>query len=360
MRIAYIINSLEGGGAAFPIPSILSLMRDYGAEVKIFALTTKDGKALPSIHKALLPVSVRKGGIKDHLQTLVWLNQQIQSYQPTLLWTSLTRATLLGQLVGLKQRIPVISWQHAAYLKPWNLRLLKMTRSLSKLWIGDSQKVATLTQERLKIPAEKIITWPIFKSSVNARKALPWQDGQTIQIISMGRLHPVKGYDVLVEACRLLNKRPNLPSYKVTVYGEGQEYDSLNKRIQQYQLEQYIELAGFTPNVEQGLIQSHLYVQPSRSEGFCVAAHEAMQAGLPVIASAVGELPFSITNNKTGFIVPPENPIALANALYNFLQKPERLYIMGKLARQTVLSRFSTEHFNQIGYQVFDRMNKLL
>lgn len=357
MRIAYIINSLEGGGAAFPVPSILSLMRDYGAEVKIFALTKKDGKALPTIHKALLPVSVRDGGLKDHLKTLLWLNQQIQTYQPTHLWTSLTRATLLGQLVGLKHQIPVISWQHAAYLKPWNLRLLKATRSLSKLWIGDSQRVTTLTQERLKICNDKIITWPIFKSFVNALKALPWQKGQTIQIVSMGRLHPVKGYDILIEACRLLSKRPNLPSYKVTIYGEGQEYDTLNKRIQQYQLEQYIKLAGFTPHVEQALIQSHLYLQPSRSEGFCVAAHEAMQAGLPVIASAVGELPFSITNNKTGFIVPPEDPIALANALYNFLRKPEQLYIMGQLARQTVLSRFSTEHFNQIGRQIFDRMN---
>lgn len=359
MRIAYIINSLEGGGAAFPIPSILSLMRDYGTDVKIFALTKKDGKALPAIHKASLPVSVREGGSKDHLQSLLWLSQQIHSYQPTHLWTSLTKATLLGQLVGLKQRIPVISWQHAAYLKPWNLRLLKATRSLSKLWIGDSQRITTLTQERLKIPTEKIITWPIFKSSVNALTALPWQDGQTIQIVSMGRLHPVKGYDILIEACRLLNKRPNVHSYKVTIYGDGQEYDSLNKRIQQYQLEQYIELAGFTPHVEQALIQSHLYIQSSRSEGFCVAAHEAMQAGLPVIASAVGELPFSITNDKTGFTVPPEDPIALTNALYDFLQKPGQLYIMGQLARQTVLSRFSTDHFNRIGRQIFDHMNTL-
>lgn len=356
MRIAYIINSLEGGGAAFPVPSILSLMREYGAEVKIFALATKDGKALPSMHKARLSVSVRQGSATDHFQTLLWLDQQIRMYQPTHLWTSLTRATLLGQLIGLKQNIPVTSWQHAAYLKPWNLRLLRATRSLSKLWLGDSQRITTLTQQRLKIPNHKIITWPIFKTSPDALKAAPWQVGQAIKIVSMGRLHPVKGYDILIQACHLLNQRPNIPQYKISIYGEGNERAKLQALIQHYHLQHYIELSGFTPDVEQTLAQYHLYIQPSRSEGFCVAAHEAMQAGLPVIASSVGELPFSIENNKTGLTVPQGNPTALADALYTLLQQPEALYPMGLLARHTVMTRFSSERFNNIGLDVFNRM----
>lgn len=359
MRIAYIINSLEGGGAAFPIPSILSLMRNYGAEVQIFALTKKDGKALPAIHKAHLPVTLRDGGVKDHLQTLLWLNQQIFSYQPTHLWTSLTRATLLGQLVGLKQDIPVISWQHAAYLKPWNLRLLRATRSLSKLWLGDSQKITQLTQERLHIPQDKIITWPIFKTNPCALTAQTWKSGKTIKIASMGRLHPVKGYDILIEACHLLRQHPNLPSYHIAIYGEGNERQKLQELIQQYKLQNYIELKGFTANVQQTLAQHHFYIQPSRSEGFCVATHEAMQAALPVIASAVGELPFSIKNHTTGLTVPPANPTALAEALYNLLKQPQNLYSMGQLARQTIITRFSEERFNVIGHKVFNRMKYL-
>lgn len=359
MRIAYIINSLEGGGAAFPVPSILSLMRQYGADVQVFALTKKDGKALPAMQKAHLPVTLREGGVKDHLQTIIWLDREIRYYKPTHLWTSLTRATLLGQLIGLKQNIPVISWQHAAYLKPWNLRLLKATRSLSQVWLGDSQKIAQLTHQRLHIPQDKIITWPIFKSNSDAMAAQAWQVGQTIKITSMGRLHVVKGYDILIKACYLLNQRPNLPSYHIAIYGEGDERQKLQELIHQYHLQDFIELKGFTAHVEQTLAQYHLYIQPSHSEGFCVAAHEAMQAGLPVIASAVGELPHSIENNKTGLTIPPANPSALADALYNLLQHPQNLYPMGQLARDTILTRFSEERFNHIGRQIFDRMTQL-
>lgn len=356
MRIAYIINSLEGGGAAFPVPSILSLMRDYGAEVKIFALTRKNGKALISIQKALLPVAIRDGGVKDHLKSFLWLNEQIQAFQPTHLWTSLTRATLLGQLIGLKQKIPVVSWQHAAYLKPWNLRLLKATHSLTQLWLGDSQKITQLTQQRLKISKDNIITWPIFKTNPMALKAYAWQPDQLIKIASVGRLHPVKGYDILIQACKILNQRPNIPAYQISIYGEGDEYQKLHTLIHQYQLQKYIKLMGFNQNIEQILTQYHLYVQPSRSEGFCVAAHEAMQAGLPIIASAVGELSFSIENHKTGLTIPPEDPLALADALYELLTQPNNLYSMGLLARKTVMAHFSAEHFNNIGRNVFDRM----
>ncbi|EUK17724.1 glycosyltransferase [Commensalibacter papalotli (ex Servin-Garciduenas et al. 2014)] len=356
MRIAYIINSLEGGGAAFPVPSILSLMRDYGAEVKVFALTQKNGKALPAIHKANIPVSIREGGIKDHFQTLLWLNQQIRNYKPTHLWTSLTRATLLGQLVGLRHNIPVISWQHAAYLKPWNLRLLKTTRSFSKLWLGDSQRVTQFTQQRLHIPKEKIMTWPIFKANPNVLKAKVCQSDHTVKIVSMGRLHPVKGYDILIQACHLLNQYSNVPAYHISIYGEGIEYKNLYNLIHQYQLQNHIELMGFTSCVAQTLSQYNLYVQPSRSEGFCVAAHEAMQAGLPVVASAVGELPFTIENHKSGLTISPENPSALADALYKLLLQPQDLYAMGQLARETVITQFSTKRFNTIGFEVFNRM----
>lgn len=356
MRIAYIINSLEGGGAAFPVPSILSLMRDYRAEVKVFALTKKNGKALPAMHKACLPVSIRKGGVKDHFQTLLWLDRQIRNYEPTHLWTSLTRATLLGQLIGLKQGIPVTSWQHAAYLKPWNLRLLKATRSLSQLWLGDSQRITQLTQQRLNIPKEKIITWPIFKTNPDALNANAWQSGQTIKIVSIGRLHPVKGYDILIQACHLLNQYQNIPIYQISIYGEGNEYETLCKLINQYKLQNHIKLMGFTPYVERTLSQYNLYVQPSRSEGFCVAAHEAMQAGLPVIASAVGELPFTIENHKIGVTIAPENPSALADALYKLLLQPQNLYPMGQLARETVMTKFSAQRFDTIGLEVFSRM----
>ncbi|MEO6367689.1 MAG: glycosyltransferase, partial [Steroidobacteraceae bacterium] len=67
MRIAYVINSVEGGGAASPVPDVTSVMRQLGAEVRVFALTRRDGRALPPMVAAGLDPLVRDGGEHDHL-----------------------------------------------------------------------------------------------------------------------------------------------------------------------------------------------------------------------------------------------------------------------------------------------------
>ena len=100
MRIAYVINSVEGGGAASPVPAVLGVLRDGGASVAVFALTPRDRRGEAAMQAAGIDVHVRDGGEGDHLAALRWLDDRLAAWAPTHLWTSLTRATLLGQLVG--------------------------------------------------------------------------------------------------------------------------------------------------------------------------------------------------------------------------------------------------------------------
>ncbi|MDB5738822.1 MAG: group 1 glycosyl transferase [Sphingomonas bacterium] len=352
IRIAYVINSVEGGGAALPVPSVADVLRGGGAEVTILALTRRDGRAIAPMAAAGLEVRVRDGGERDHAAAVRWLNDEIVALKPTHIWTSLTRATLLGQLVGLRRRIPVVSWQHAAYLKPANRRLLRLMQPLSKLWIGDSEAVTTLTAERLKVPPERLLQWPIFRADPHAPQSAPWRPGEPVRIGSLGRLHPVKGYDVLVDALALLP--PGTTPHTVTIVGDGAERAALETRAGDR-----VKFAGYSDDPRRMLAGLHLYVQPSRSEGLCVAAHEAMQAGLPVIASAVGQLPYSIAQGESGLTVPPGNPRALADALAALLAAPERLGAMGERARRDVLERFGSARFEAAGLAILDRLRGL-
>lgn len=354
MRIAYVINSVEGGGAALPVPSIAEVLRAGGAEVRIYALTRRDGRAIPPMEAAGLEVLVREGGEKDHLAALGWIDQRMAQDRPTHIWTSLTRATLLGQLVGLRRHIPVVSWQHAAYLKPANRRLLRLLQPLSRLWVGDSDAVTKLTAERLKVPPRRLVQWPIFRADASAPVASGWNPGEPVRIGSLGRLHPVKGYDVLIDALALLPD--GLPKPQVIIAGEGAERDHLRQRADAAGVG--IDLAGYSANPRDFLAGLHLYVQPSRSEGLCVAAHEAMQAGLPVIASAVGQLPYSIAAGRNGLTVPPGDATALAAALADLLGRPEHLATLGGQARADVLDRFSPERFREAGLAIVERMRR--
>lgn len=357
MHIAYIINSVEGGGAALPVPDIAGVMRDAGHRVTILALTRRDGRALPALEKAGLTVHVREGGKKDHWRGYRWLDRQIQTLKPDLLWTSLTRATLLGQIVGARRKVPVVSWQHNARVKPANIFLLRLLRQNSMLWIADSQSVSRLAQDVLRIDDRNLMTWPIFRADSSIPVSRPWQEGDVVQIGSLGRLHPQKNYDVLCAAIQQLLQRPGLPPFRVTIAGEGDERPKLEALIKRDGLP--ITLAGYLAAPQSLLAGLHLYTQPSKGEGLCIAAHEAMLSGLPIIASSTGELPHTITP-QFGRIVPPDDATALADALESFLRQPHNFTVMGQLARARVLEKFNADRFACQGRAILKRIETSL
>jgi glycosyltransferase involved in cell wall biosynthesis len=359
MRVAYVINSLEGGGAAAPIPSIAAVLAAHGCDLNVMALTSRDDRGLRAVQQAGLPVIIRQGGEVDHFAARRWLDEQVMRWQPNLIWTSLTRATLLGQIVGRAHGIDVVSWQHNAYLKPINRLLLKVAQHRSILWVADSNNVAQLTRDRLGVEPERIVTWPLFSADADAPQVSPWQRGQPFRIGSLGRLHPAKGYDILMEALALLRRGGfALPApLQVEIAGDGRLHAKLLAQAKRAGLDS-VRLVGFA-EPRAFLASLNLYVQPSRREGLCIAAHEAMQAGLPVIASAVGELPYSLVDGVTGRLVPPEDPYALAEALASVLVDPARLAVMGQSSRSRVLHRFGGRAFALAGGQVMERLAQI-
>lgn len=361
MKIAYIINSLEGGGAASPVPALTQVMREYGAQVKVFALSRRDGRALAAMEADGLTVSCLEAPENQHLRALRWLIGEVRAFGATHLWTSLTRATLLGQLAGRWLGLPVTSWQHNAYLKPANLRLLRLTQQLSALWVGDSRLVTDLTRERLGIAPDRLYCWPIFRADPTAPQATPWQPGETIRIGSLGRLHPAKGYDMVISALRLLRDEgfdPPAP-FHIVIAGEGAERERLTQQAAAAGVGDLITLPGFTSDPRAWLASLHLYCQPSRREGLCIALHEAMQAGLPVIASRVGEMPYSVQEPDCGLLVDPENERQLADALAQLLLAPSRLAEFGHNARSRVLDLYSKARFEAAGRAILDHMTDL-
>ncbi|WP_395397949.1 glycosyltransferase [Novosphingobium sp. BL-8A] len=358
MRIAYVINSVEGGGAALPVPAIARVLEEGGAQVRVFALTRRDGRALPAMEEAGLDPSVRDGGLSDHAAALRWLIREVRAWKATHLWTSLSRATLLGLAAGPMLGLPVISWQHAAFLKPWNQRLLRLMQGRAALWVADSSTVARFATTRLGIPQRRLATWPIYAVDPRMPIARPWQPGETLRMGSLGRLHPVKGYDVLIEALSRLQRNgftaPSVP-WRVEIAGEGDERDRLEALARDAGVSQ-IAFPGYVDNPRQFLGTRHLYLQPSRSEGFCIAAHEALTAALPVIASRVGELEHSIRPFESGWLCSPDRPATLAECLHHALSNPHRLAEMGRAARGDMLENFSQQRFAQTGTAILERI----
>ena len=358
VRIAYVINSFEGGGAAAPVPAIAHVLRAGGAEIRVFALTRRDGRAEAGIAAAGLDPLVRDGGERDHLAALRWLDRETARWGATHLWTSLTRATLLGLWLGPRRSLPVACWQHNSFLKPANLRLLRAMQHRAALWVADSSHVAALTAARLRVEPERLATWPIFAADPQAPRPLAWQPGAPLRIGSLGRLHQAKGYDVLIEALALLRTRGFVAPVplEITIAGEGAERQALEAAAVRAGVT--LAFPGFAARPDRFLAAQHLYIQPSRREGFCIAAHEAMAAGLPIIASATGELALTVTPD-CGQLVLPGDAAALADALAAMLDNPGKLAAMGRRARVKVEARYSRDSFTRAGSAALARLTSV-
>ena len=358
MRIAYITASLEGGGGPLPIPAVTRVLRNAGAHVEVFALTRRDGRALPAMLADGLQVHIREGGDRDHLNAYRWLDEKLAEFQPTLIWTSVARASIIGLLLGHKYRVPVVCWQHNATLKFTRLLPFYLLRKQPAMWIGDSDMVTNITAKRFNVPPEKMASWSLFSVNPNAPQSKPWQPGQTLRFGSLGRLHPQKAYDVLIDALALLKQRGFVASvpFEILIAGDGKEHDSIILAAQRAGVAEQLHLIGFADKPQEFLASLHLYLQPSRVEGFCIAVHEAMQASLPIIATTVGQIPYTVEAGKSGWLVPPLDVSALADALADALSHPERLAAMGQAARTRVFPRYSAEAFRQAGESILERL----
>lgn len=348
MRIAYVIHSLDGYGAGFPIPRVTGFMRAQGADVRLFALARRNGLLVPALEAAGLPFEFGNGGF-----ALGWLRARLKDYQPTVIWTSMSQATLLGGIAGRLMGVPVVSWQHNVYLAPGNQILLRLAQSTTDIWVADSETVADVTRTRFRLPPEKLATWPLFAITPDAPQAKPASG--VFHIGSLGRLHPHKGYDILIEAMAALQQRdPALAArYDVTIAGHGPAEADLKALAAKHNVTN-IHFAGYTPNPRAFLAEMNGYVQSSRVEGLCISAHEAMQAGLPTIVTSVGEMPRSVKDGETGYVIPPKDISALADALGKLVSDPARAAAMGSAAKAFVNDRFSEARFAEAGLRVMD------
>jgi glycosyltransferase involved in cell wall biosynthesis len=172
-----------------------------------------------------------------------------------------------------------------------------------------------------------------------ARRALGLDaDAQVLAIVAS--LHGRKGHAVLLEALARLARHGAQPHCLAAGTGpEGQELQDLATRLG---LGARMRWLGQLADVRPVLAAADVVVMPSLAEGLGVAAIEAMAAGRPVVASAVGGLPELIADGEQGLLVPPGDPDALAGALGRCLADP------ALCARLAAAGRLRAEAFSTI------------
>jgi glycosyltransferase involved in cell wall biosynthesis len=171
------------------------------------------------------------------------------------------------------------------------------------------------------------------KLAVRERLGLPSEKDIVLYI---GRLHPLKGVDVLLCAWALLPEGIRQRAM-LLVIGDGSERDNLLRMSASLGIEDTVVLAGRQETTRDYYWASDLFVMPSRSEGQSNALNEAMACGLPVIASNVGGTLDVVEEGKSGVLFESENDRQLAEKLSSLLTARERWTELGTHARLAIL-----------------------
>jgi glycosyltransferase involved in cell wall biosynthesis len=152
--------------------------------------------------------------------------------------------------------------------------------------------------------ADTSVFHPRDRAEARRRMGLP-EDGAVVTYV--GKLVPRKGVDHLVEAMGLLARRP----------GVGEMRESLGARAAELGVSDRIRFAGKLPHEEVAwaMAAGDVFVLPSHSEGLPTVCCEALNCGLPVVATAVDGTPEIVRDGETGLLVPPGDAPALADAL---------------------------------------------
>ena len=189
----------------------------------------------------------------------------------------------------------------------------------------------------------------LIRNGVDTRRFAP-QAGATdtdrrrrekTTVVTVARLSPEKGIDVLLEAWRRISVE--MPQTRLVVVGDGPERDALKRLAERASLNGAVRFVGEVTDVRPYLTTSDLFILPSRSEGLPNALLQAMAVELPCIASRVGGIPEVIEDRMSGRLVEAGNPDALATAVLSVLRDPESARRYGRAARETVEARFALD-----------------
>ncbi len=193
------------------------------------------------------------------------------------------------------------------------------------------------------------VVFPIENSSVPVSRPF--------RICYLKEHKPVYGVDILIKALSRVVKEA--PDVYLTIAGKENDYTgNLKKLVAENNLEKQVSFAGRIGHkkVFDFIAEHHVMAMPSRFEGFGVAAAEAAACSRPVIASNIGGIPEIIIDGKTGILVPPDDEMALAEAILKLAKNIELCGKMGRAGYEFVRQHYQWDKSLDLMCELYERV----
>jgi glycosyltransferase involved in cell wall biosynthesis len=289
---------------------------------------------------------------------LVELFRLFQRERPQIVHANSSKAGVVARLAAWLARVPirvftVHGWAFSAhsgiasagYL--WADRLMRPLTSFT-ICVSESDRrqglrAATCVEKRSEVIRNAV--------ALPDRPADPTRR-ETPVLVSVGRFQHPKDFLTLLRALSRLDPE----TYRAELVGDGPLRGEIEAELRLLGLERTVGLRGEIPDVDRVLVSADIFVLSSDSEGLPMSILEAMAAGLPVVATAVGGVPECVDDGVTGLLVPARDPQSFADALTALLDDPERRRAMGEAGRARARTSFGLAAFVDAHAQLYRRL----
>jgi len=374
VKVVRAIARLNVGGPARQAILLHAALRGRGFDTVLVHGTVGPGEAdledlLPASGEGVVKVPELGAKIRplDDLRAFGALVRTVFRERPDVLHTHTAKAGALGRLSALaynltrrrSRRCLVVHTFHGhvfeGYFGPaGNAAVRTAERLLARVTdrivaISPRQQSALVDRFAIASPAKVAVVplgldldpfFDVAGTDRGLREVLGFPR-ESFVVGCVGRLVPIKDVGTLLEALALASREA--PSLRLAVVGDGPERPALERRAADLGLHGLVAFTGWRrdlPAVYAGLDAVAL---SSRNEGTPVALIEAMAAGRPVAATAVGGVPDVVEHERTGLLVPPGDPGRLASALVRLAGDPAGSARMAQQARAAV-ERYRSAH----------------
>jgi glycosyltransferase involved in cell wall biosynthesis len=336
LQVAWIVKAWATGGAERMILDLMPHLADTVDLVPIAALA-EPADLMPALQRAGMQPRVL-GGPSWPARLRAFVDRD----RPAIVHLHGPFVGGLGRLALYGAPVAVVHTEHSIWSShrfgARHLNAATFARNDGVAAVSDAvaeeilrSRLGARTRDRLRVVRNGIDA-QVARRDAERGDSLP-RELRSPSYVCVGHLRARKGIDVLLDAAPLIALA--FPQARGFVVGEGEDAASLHAH-QQRVAAGTVNLLGRRDDARAITGHADVFVVPSRVEGMPLALLEAMALERPIVATRVGSLPKFLTHERDALLVPPDDPRALADAIVQLLQAPDRAQALGRAARRTV------------------------
>lgn len=362
MKILFLITSLTFGGTETQLVRVATQLKQRGWQIGVVTLLP------PKAYEEELRkegITVATLGMRRKVpdpRAILRLARYIRLWKPDIVHSHLFHANLLARITRRIAPVPVLISSLRSISETSRLRevlyrvtdpLCDITTHVCQIGAERYVKIGAVPKHKMRYIPNGIDTSTFrpdsearqrLRSELNAEHAFVW--------LAVGRYEPPKDYPTLLRAFSTAIR--DMPDSLLLLVGDGPLREEIENMARLLGVHPRIEFLGIRRDIAQLMNAADAYVMSSSREGLPNVLLEAHATGLPAVATNVGGNSEVVRDGVTGFIVPPQNPDALAEAMRRItgLSESDRQQ-MESAARQHIVENYSIEHVVNLWEQLY-------